>query len=137
MPMPLPHAGPASPAPAELGRGEPPYLPLFDVARLHSLVGDNPAVIAQVLEAFRESAAEARAGLRRGAAAGSVQRMADAAHGLRPGANSIGALSVAEACAAVERAAQAVLPETPPTSEALLVQFEGSLDAFLHLIATD
>ena len=125
-PQPLDHA----PSTADRSLHEP-AVPMLDMARLQQLLGGDAAVIATVLQAFRESAEEVRAAMRQGAAAGSVQVMANAAHGLRPGARSIGAMTVAEACAVIEEAAHAATAAAP---EALLALFEARLDAVIRLL---
>ena len=110
-------------------RLDEPASPLLDMARLHQLVGRDAAVIAGVLQAFRESAEEVRVAMRQAAALGSLQAMANAAHGLRPGARSIGAITVADACAAIEAAAMAGTAVAPET---LLANFETRLDAVIR-----
>jgi CheY-like chemotaxis protein len=80
---------------------------VVDVGVLTALVGNDPAVVASVLQAFAASAAQLSLELRGAVQAGSTQAVAGAAHRFKSGARSIGALRLGEICASVEEAALA------------------------------
>jgi PAS domain S-box-containing protein len=77
-----------------------------DLAVLAALVGDDPVVIGEVLQSFRESAAQTSGELQLGAVAGSAQAVAEAAHKLKSAARSIGAIQLGAICAEIERVAE-------------------------------
>jgi len=78
-----------------------------DLAVLAGLVGDDPAVIAEMLRAFRADARRASEALRASIAAGSTEDTAAAAHRLKAGARTIGAHRLGDLCEEIERAAEA------------------------------
>ena len=87
---------------------------------LRALVGDDDAVIADVLRAFRASAAESSEALTKAVEAGDLRGVADVAHRLKSGAASIGALRLSERCRALELAAEAARHDL---MQALLASF--------------
>jgi PAS domain S-box-containing protein len=98
--------GPAQPAgtPTPAPAAEPPAVNL-DV--LSALVGNDAAVIEEVLTAFRESATLSGAEMTQGIATGAAQATSDAAHKLKSAARAIGALRLGDLCARIEETAQA------------------------------
>ncbi|MEP7302221.1 MAG: PAS domain-containing protein [Caldimonas sp.] len=92
------------PVPAPVA--SPPAAPVADLGVLAALVGDDPGVIEEVLQAFRQSVALSSAELSRGLASGSGQAVADAAHKLKSAARSIGAMGLGELCARIELVAE-------------------------------
>jgi len=80
--------------------------PPADLAVLAALVGSEPGVIDDVLQAFRESSDETGRRLSKGIETGALQQAASAAHQLKSAARSIGALRLDEICADIERLAE-------------------------------
>ncbi|MBC7779150.1 MAG: response regulator, partial [Proteobacteria bacterium] len=77
-----------------------------DLNVLVALVGDDPVVIGEVLQAFRKSATQSSGAIRQGIEAGSAQTVADASHKLKSGARSIGAHRLGTICAEIEHTAE-------------------------------
>ncbi len=77
-----------------------------DLEVLKALVGDDPEVIDEVLQAFREGAALADVALSEGIAAGGGSAVADAAHKLMSAARTIGARRLGDLCARIENVAE-------------------------------
>lgn len=77
--------------------------PVVDLAILRALVGDAPAVVQRVLRAFHSSAAASVAVISGALAAGDWQLAGDAAHSLKSGARSVGALGMAAICVTIEK----------------------------------
>ena len=90
----------------EPGATQPlPVIPV-DLQVLMECVGDDPVIVAEVLRAFRKSAAEASAEISNAVRAGSMHGVADAAHRLKAAARSIGGSRLGQLCADIEHAAQ-------------------------------
>lgn len=107
-----------------------------DLAVLAALVGDDRAVIEQVLQTFRASCTQASAQLRRAIDAGSAKDAADAAHRLKSAALSIGANRLGRVCVQIERAAE--LPDDGLAQlAALLPQFEIQLDGVRRFLESN
>ena len=108
----LPAAEPASHPPLQ-GEGmggdgyAAPASPPVDVNVLKSLVGDDPAVIREFLQDFRISAAKIAAELEAACNGGQAVQAGALAHKLKSSARSIGALTLGELCAAMERTGKA------------------------------
>ena len=125
--------GPAAQAPALRDDEAPPRpgtLPP-DLGVLAALVGDDPAVLDEVLEAFRKSAQQSSTELEEGARAGAMPAVASAAHKLKSGARAIGALHLGELCAEIEQAAQTLRGEQLGR---LLLQFRAELASVLQFL---
>lgn len=104
--------------------------PPADLSVLADLIGDDPTVIKEVLEAFRANTAQSALELKRAQADGALQSMADITHKLKSAARSIGAARLGQICAEIEEAAihsprGAALPP-------LMAAFESELRA-VHL----
>jgi CheY-like chemotaxis protein/HPt (histidine-containing phosphotransfer) domain-containing protein len=84
----------------------PPAVPV-DVSVLAGLVGNDPAVIHELLQDFRVSAAKIAMELMAAGAAGQAAAASAAAHKLKSSAYSVGALALGELCAAIEQAGKA------------------------------
>lgn len=97
-----------------------------DLNVLAELVGDDPAVIDEMVQAFLEAAAQARQKLRQCVADGSVQTARSAAHQMKSGARAIGALQLGTICEEIEQAAGS---GSAPALEALVARFDRELDA--------
>jgi two-component system sensor histidine kinase/response regulator len=78
-----------------------------DINVLKALVGDDAAVLHDVLEDFRSSIPRVVADLRAACAAGQVIAACAAAHKLKSSARAVGALALGELCSAMERAGEA------------------------------
>ena len=83
-----------------------PSIPAVNLEALTALVGTDPVAIEEVLQAFRNSAAEARSELARSISEGSLQVASDVAHRLKSGARAIGATRLADCCEEIEIAAR-------------------------------
>ncbi len=105
---------------------DPASAPLVDLAVLKALIGDNEAVVSDVLHAFRISAAECDAELSKAYAGEDLPGVANAAHKLKAGALSIGALQLGQRCNALEVAA---LARQPAAVAALIPLYDADLRA--------
>ena len=103
--------------------GVPPPL---NLAVLAALVGDDPATIAEVLEAFRETAALSQTGLELAAAGGLGGDAVRAAHQLKGAAMAIGAVRLGDMCAEVERVGASA---SAAELQALMLPFAAELQA--------
>jgi HPt (histidine-containing phosphotransfer) domain-containing protein len=106
---------------------------LVDLGTLAAIVGDDPAVIQEVIEAFDVNATEASREIHRGLTSGAPAAVAEAAHKLKSGANSIGARRLAALCEAMEEAANAGSVEQ---MSALVYQFDAELNDVLRFLAS-
>ncbi|MES3015837.1 MAG: PAS domain S-box protein [Pseudomonadota bacterium] len=86
--------------------------PALDVRVLEALVGDDPQVIAELLEDFRVSAGKASTQMRAACQARQASGVEAGAHRLKSSARSVGALALGELCAQLEAGAQAGRLET-------------------------
>ncbi|MEO8524595.1 MAG: PAS domain-containing protein [Caldimonas sp.] len=77
-------------------------VPSVDLSVLSSLVGSDPAVIGEMLAAFRTSAARCGEVARTGVGAGACGPVAKAVHSLKSAARSIGAIRLADVCEEME-----------------------------------
>jgi two-component system, sensor histidine kinase and response regulator len=102
--------------------------PPADLGVLAALVGDDPAVIDEMVQAFREAAALARRKLGQCVASGSGQAARDAAHQMKSGARSIGALGLGAICEEIEQVAGF---GAAPALEGLVARFDAELDRVL------
>jgi two-component system, sensor histidine kinase and response regulator len=102
-----------------------------DLNVLVRLVGADPMVIEEVLHAFGESAAQLSTALIRGAGSGSLEAVTDAAHMLKSGARSIGAMPLGDLCAQIEAAAGSRRVSALNT---VLPAFETELRAVLRFL---
>jgi PAS domain S-box-containing protein len=98
----------------------PAAQPLVDLSVLKALVGDDEAVVAEVLRVFCDTATECSDVLAQAFAKGDLRGVADVAHKLKSGARSIGALQLGERCSELEAAAGAGQNDTASTLLALL-----------------
>jgi two-component system sensor histidine kinase/response regulator len=105
--------------------------PPADLDVLMALVGDDPVVIEEVLQSFRESAALSREELTHGIQSGANSSVVGAAHKLKSAALSIGALRVGALCAEIELAAGA--GRTCELTR-LLPLFQVELDAVIRFL---
>jgi HPt (histidine-containing phosphotransfer) domain-containing protein len=78
-----------------------------DLNVLTTLVGTDPQVIDEIIEAFRTSAERSVEEIRAGSASGNAKSVSDAAHTLKSGAWSIGARRLGDVCAEIEVASGA------------------------------
>jgi CheY-like chemotaxis protein/HPt (histidine-containing phosphotransfer) domain-containing protein len=114
--------------PAHAPRAPIAATPPADLNVLVALVGDDPAVIKEVLKSFLDSAASSRDELSHAILAGAGTAVADAAHKLKSAARSIGALRVGDLCSEMEGAAMAGRTDE---LKALLPLFLTELNAVL------
>ena len=98
--------GPAPPVHARR-RSAAAAPPAVDLDVLAELVGNDPAVIAEVLAAFRESATRSRTEMTRSMANGATAAASEAAHKLKSAARAIGASRLGDLCERIETLATA------------------------------
>jgi HPt (histidine-containing phosphotransfer) domain-containing protein len=101
---------------------------------LAELVGSNPQVMQEVLQAFRANTANSALDIAQAHAAGEVQAVADIAHKLKSAARAIGAARLGQLCADMETAAT-----SSPRSAALgalMAAFDSELRAVHHFLDT-
>ena len=101
--------------------GEP-----VDVAVLADLVGNDPAMLAELLRDFRRSATTIAGELREAWSAGRADAAADEAHKLKSAARSVGAMELGEISAAIETAGRA---DDAAALEELLPRFDAEMGA--------
>jgi len=97
-----------------------------DVSVLKALVGDDPAVIRDLLRDFRVSAAKTAAELKAACDSGQTAQAGALAHKLKSSARSVGALALGELCAGMEQAGKAGQVEA---LTALLSRLEAEMAA--------
>jgi PAS domain S-box-containing protein len=104
-----------------------------DLSALKELVGDDPAVLREVLQDFRASAVRIISDLRTACAAGQTKAAGGAAHKLKSSARAIGAFALSELCADMERAGDAgdsaALAERVPLFNAEMAIVDAYLDS--------
>ncbi|MGE0808159.1 MAG: response regulator [Burkholderiaceae bacterium] len=119
-----PQAGAAGDAaPADAGE---PAANAVDLGVLKALVGEDPAVIGELLDEFKLSLAEAAGQMRVAVHAGRVSTVTAVAHKLKSSARAVGALQLGATCDRIEQAGRAGEVMRP---EALLTEFERELAA--------
>jgi len=97
-----------------------------DVSVLKALVGDDPAVVRELLHDFRLSSTGIAEELRSACEAGQATASSAAAHKLKSSARSVGALALGELCDAMEQAGKAGQVEALTV---LLPRFEAEMAA--------
>lgn len=107
-------------------------MPVLDLTVLEDLVGSEADVIAAILAAFRDGAAEARDAMHRAHDAGDMGQLSDAAHKLKSSAHTIGACALGSVCAELEAAP---LDGRQDQVNRLLAQFDGELRRVLDELA--
>ena len=126
----------APPAPSEAKPPAPTRSasPPADLGVLAALVGNDPAVIQEVLGVFRANTARSALELIQAQAGGAAQTMADIAHKLKSAARAIGAERLGQICADIE----AVATETPRAAALgpLTAAFEQQLRAVRSFLDT-
>ena len=104
-----------------------------DLRVFASLVGDDPAVIHELLQDFQTSAAKIAAELLAACAAGETAATGAAAHKLKSSAFSVGAQALGELCAEIEQAVKAGQLDALP---ALLPRFEAEMTIVNEFLGT-
>lgn len=100
----LPRAAAAALAPGAQGiDGSPLPEGPVDVQVLRSLVGDDPQLIREFLQAFRTSAARIAQEVEQAYCAGSAAKTVAAVHKLKSAARSVGAMALGDLCADMEQ----------------------------------
>jgi len=112
-------------SPSGVTRHEAAAAPVpVDVSVLKALVGDDPAMISELLQDFRLSATGIAAELRSACAAGQASATGAAAHKLKSSARTVGALVLGELCEEMEQAGTA---GNAQALTALLPRFEAEM----------
>ena len=104
-----------------------------DLAVLMELVGDDPATVSEVLQAFRKAGDISRSKLDEALAAGAWPAVADVAHQLKGAALSIGAVRLGDLCGAIERSGTAA---NVAEVNALLEPFTIELESVIAFAAS-
>ena len=107
--------------------------PAADLSSLIALVGDDPRVLVEMLASFCLSAGKLGMAIRRGVVGGTFKTVADAAHTLKSGARSVGAVRLAALCEELETAAEG---GRLPDLERQLRRFELELADVQQFITT-
>ena len=98
----------AAQSPAATGAGAPPVADReFDAGILHELVGDESAVVLEILAYFDEVAGGIRAELLQAARAGDAAGAGMLAHRLKSSARSVGAVRLGHVCGRLEEDVEA------------------------------
>ncbi len=100
--------------------------PALDVAVLESLVGDDPQVVSEFLEAYRTSVGRLAIELRAARAADDIRQIGAIAHKLKSSSRSVGALVMGDLCAELENACRSGARESIAQG---VVKFEAALRA--------
>ncbi len=107
-------------------------LPPVDLSVLEGLVGDDPDLVDEVLQAFHQSASQCSIEFSQAIGQGSMSTVADAAHKLKSAARSIGSSRLGQICSDIEDAAHA---RRADQLDALVGQFRTELRAVLGFIS--
>ena len=103
-----------------------------DIHVLEGFVGDDPEIIAEMLQDYRTNTTQTAAQLRTAYQDADLTTAGSIAHKLKSSSRSVGALQLGELCAAMELAGknndQAALEELMPQFEAELSRVEAFLD---------
>jgi HPt (histidine-containing phosphotransfer) domain-containing protein len=86
------------------GHSAMPAAPALDVTVLEQLIGHQPALVAEFLRTFEESAQQALGEVRQAAAVEDCKVLGAVGHRLKSSARSVGALPLAELCTELEAA---------------------------------
>jgi len=108
--------------------------PPADLDVLAELIGNDPQVMQEVLEAFRVNTARSALELARAQAGGAAQAVADITHKLKSAARAIGAARLGQLCADIEEAATSSPRST--ALDALMAAFDSELRAVHHFLDT-
>jgi CheY-like chemotaxis protein/HPt (histidine-containing phosphotransfer) domain-containing protein len=120
------------PARATVPTPLPDQTAVVDLAVLHRLVGDDPAVVREFLQDYLDSAREQAMELRRAYRKGDVRLVGGLAHKLKSASLSVGALALGELCAEMELPAQSDFG----TAELEHARFDRVFDAAIRQIET-
>lgn len=100
LPKPSPNADPAAEPPSAM---RPLSTGPVDIQVLRGLVGDDPQLIREFLQAFRSSAARIAQEVEQAYRAGSAAKTVAAVHKLKSAARSVGAMALGDLCADMEQ----------------------------------
>ena len=114
----------AEPAQAADSSHGTPVAPVFDVAVLKGLVGDDPQIVAEFLTDYQAAARGLATELRAAHGAGEILQVAAIAHKLKSSSRSVGALGVGDQCAKLENACRSSARDGISQG---MVQFEVAL----------
>ena len=78
-----------------------------DLTHLHALVGDDPAIVRDLLEDYVAAVRQQAGQLLHAHAEGDLRGVASVAHKLKSSSRSVGAMALGAACAALETAGHA------------------------------
>jgi CheY-like chemotaxis protein/HPt (histidine-containing phosphotransfer) domain-containing protein len=121
--LPRGHSGTAPAAPPT---ERPDEVPVVDVAVLQSLVGNDPAIVREVLVEFLASVRRDAGDLCAAFAAGDVRQVGAIAHKLKAPAHTVGAMALGALCAELEDADRA---KTDASLASAMPRFEAAVAA--------
>jgi PAS domain S-box-containing protein len=108
--------------------------PPVDISVLKALIGNDEATVRRVLEDFTTSSARIAAELHVACAAGQPAVASSSAHKLKSSARAIGAASLGEICAAIERSGAAADAGTLAQQMSLFDRELAAVDAYLKTL---
>nr|WP_242466200.1 hybrid sensor histidine kinase/response regulator [Chromatium okenii] len=107
---------------------------VLDRTVLPTLIGDDPAQVAEFMQDYRISAQRVAAEIRAALVRSDWQAVADGAHKLKSSSRSVGALALGESCTQLEQAGKA---QNAVTIQALALIFERDLAAVLAALPSE
>jgi HPt (histidine-containing phosphotransfer) domain-containing protein len=113
-------------------------LPVWDPATLVELVGDDPAMLRDLLETFLHSAEKQTAEIAAAAVANDTTTITGVAHTLKSAARSVGALALGELCQSLETAGRTVaLPDWEAMVRPLGASYAAAAEKIRTHLCTD
>ena len=107
-------------------------LSVLDTGVLANLVGEDPALIEDILKDYQQSAQTLAAEIRAALAKGDMKTVGDCAHKLKSSSRAVGALALGEVCARMDQADRNFVGDGPMSlSFQLAADFETALAAVL------
>jgi HPt (histidine-containing phosphotransfer) domain-containing protein len=113
-------------------------LPVWDPNTLVELVGDDPAMLRDLLEAFLHSAEKQTAEIAAAAVANDTTTITGVAHTLKSAARSVGALALGELCQSLETEGRTVaLPDWEAMVRPLGASYAAAAEKIRTHLCTD
>jgi HPt (histidine-containing phosphotransfer) domain-containing protein len=113
-------------------------LPVWDPTTLVELVGDDPAMLRDLLEEFLRNAEKQSAEIAAAAMTNDTTTITGVAHTLKSAARSVGALALGELCQSLETAGRTVaLPDWEALVRPLGASYAGAAEKIRTHLCTD
>ena len=113
-------------------------LPVWDPATLVELVGDDPAMLRDLLEEFLRNAEKQTAEIAAAAMTNDTTTITGVAHTLKSAARSVGALALGELCQSLETAGRTVaLPDWEAMVRPLGASYAAAAEKIRTHLCTD